>query len=651
MKKSIGKNTLGGGNKMEVNLKTYSRSTHNLSYAWRSTMGVGTLVPFMKILAMPGDTFDIDLESKILTHPTVGPLFGSFKFQADVFTCPIRLYNAMLHNNALNIGLNMETVKLPKLARNIYDNSTDTPTEENPWSQIHPSCLLAYLGNRGWGTYDSKNHPNEKGYQRFVYNAVPLLSYFDIFKCFYANKQEEIFYTLGGENNLDVRASLTVGSNGIVTKGYIGLVTRDGSEITEDEVRKINLTFIKDEDTGRFTESVSSMLDSGNFTIMKLENGGESSWRLTYVKGTYYKNVFGYLNKILLKEWELTEIDKTREQVLSLGSAEGIIDATGGNINQSYLKQFVERELGESPTNALKTNRPNFGLAIKTHQSDIFNNWINTEWIDGDNGINAITAVDTSSGSFTIDQLNLSKKVYEMLNRIAISGGSYRDWIETVYTTKYTPRPETPIYEGGMSDEIIFQEVISNSATKDEPLGTLAGRGTSAGRKKGGKLHIRVEEPSYIIGICSITPRVDYCQGNDFDCYLDTMNDIHKPQLDGIGFQDLTTEKMAWFTRQEDFKSIGKQPAWLDYMTNYNKTYGNFAIEGNESFMVLNKYFDPAGNGKYNNGTINASTYINPEDFNYIFADTSLESQNFWAQIGIGIKARRLMSAKVIPNP
>ena len=213
--------------------------------------------------------------------------------------------------------------------------------------------------------------------------------------------------------------------------------TRDGSEITENEVRKINLTFIKDEDAGRFTESVSSMLDSGNFTIMKLENGGESGWVLTYVKGTYYKNIFGYLNKILLKEWELTEIDKTREQVLSLGSAEGIIDATGGNINQSYLRQFVERELGESPTNALKTSRPNFGLAIKTHQSDIFNNWINTEWIDGDNGINAITAVDTSSGSFTIDQLNLSKKVYEMLNRIAISGGSYRDWIETVYTTKF----------------------------------------------------------------------------------------------------------------------------------------------------------------------------------------------------------------------
>ena len=32
------------------------------------------------------------------------------------------------------------------------------------------------------------------------------------------------------------------------------------------------------------------------------------------------------------------------------------------------------------------------GLCVKTYQSDIFNNWINTEWLDGENGINAITA-------------------------------------------------------------------------------------------------------------------------------------------------------------------------------------------------------------------------------------------------------------------
>ena len=45
--KSIGKNTLGGGKKMNVELRTYNRSTHDVSYVWRNTQAPGTLVPFM----------------------------------------------------------------------------------------------------------------------------------------------------------------------------------------------------------------------------------------------------------------------------------------------------------------------------------------------------------------------------------------------------------------------------------------------------------------------------------------------------------------------------------------------------------------------------------------------------------------------------
>ena len=80
-----------------------------------------------------------------------------------------------------------------------------------------------------------------------------------------------------------------------------------------------------------------------------------------------------------------------------------------------------------------------------------------------------------------MDALNLAQKVYNMLNRIAISGGTYRDWLETVYASgQYIERCETPTFEGGTSQEIVFQEVVSNSATEDEPLGTLAGRGINA---------------------------------------------------------------------------------------------------------------------------------------------------------------------------
>ena len=80
-------------------------------------------------------------------------------------------------------------------------------------------------------------------------------------------------------------------------------------------------------------------------------------------------------------------------------------------------------------------------------------------------------------------------------------------------------------------------------------------------------------------------------------------------------------------------------------MTNFNRTFGNFALREQESFMVLNRWYD-----KDENGEIDYSTYINPEKFNYTWADTSLTAQNFWVQLGFHCKVRRVASAAMIPN-
>ena len=77
---------------------------------------------------------------------------------------------------------------------------------------------------------------------------------------------------------------------------------------------------------------------------------------------------------------------------------------------------------------------------------------------------------------------------------------------------------------------------------------------------------------------------------------LISMNDLHKPALDAIGYQDLITDQMAWWDTVVNttgtgtvFKSAGKQPAWINYMTSVNKVYGNFADETQQMFMVLNR--------------------------------------------------------------
>ncbi len=666
VKKTIGKNTLGDNNKMKVAMRDYERSTHNLSYIWRNTQAPGTLVPCMKILATPGTTYKIKANSHILTHPTVGPLFGSYKFQMDIFTVPIRLYNALLHNNALNVGLDIAKVKFPKFAITLGKDSSKTP-----WSS---SSLLTYLGFRDKGRElsDSLDFTHK-------FNAIPAIAYYDIFKNYYANKQEEKFYTIGVGDVTEVQHPTTTSSPirvmglpqigetpkwELVTNSFMNLYYAE-NKLIKYVIEIADTVFPSDGDINQLIlvgEYLSNATDiTGTFEITAKQMAGNAA--LSYSNNVWsipvnwhdkpeYRNIrltgVKTSGALKLNEYELEQIDKTREEILSLGAQEGLIQYENekGNITQKYLKDLIS--LGREFYSAY----PQVGLVIKTYQSDIFNNWINTEWIDGENGINAITAVDVSEGKLELDTLILAKKVYNMLNRIAISGGTYNDWIETVYTTDYVSRSEIPEYQGGMSSEIQFQEVVSNSATEEEPLGTLAGRGINVG-KKGGDITVKVTEPCYLIGICSITPRVDYSQGNDFDIMLDNLDQVHKPQLDQIGFQDLLTWKMdasqiVYENGVLKEYSAGKQPAWIDYMTNYNKTYGNFAVGESESFMVLNRIYQTEWEA--NTPKLNNSTYIDPQAYNYVFADTDLQSMNFWVQIGFDIEARIVMSAKVMPT-
>ncbi len=92
------------------------------------------------------------------------------------------------------------------------------------------------------------------------------------------------------------------------------------------------------------------------------------------------------------------------------------------------------------------------------------------------------------------------------------------------------------------------------------------------------------------------------------------------------------------------------QPAWLNYMTNVNQTRGNFAIDGQEMFMTLNRKYDLLTAGIEYYGIKDLTTYIDPVKYNDIFSYNKSDAQNFWAEIKVDIKARRVMSAKIMPN-
>lgn len=641
IQKNIGKNTIGDNNKMSVSLHDYSMSTHDLSTIVRNTQSPGTLVPNLCLVAQKGDTFDIDIDSNVLTHPTTGPLFGSFKLEHHIYTGPVRLYNSWLHNNRTKIGLNMEQVKLPQIKVNIT-TLQDTPSnEEKQWIQVNPSCLLAYLGIRGYA-----NTPNS-GEGIINKNALPILTYFDIFKNYYANTQEENFYMIG------TSPKLTTTINGIDITDPDNITTTEGAITGGSRVTILPTTLKENEIKFRVKTSLNAREQ-----ILAADQLGDieiatNKWSLTTnlvpAGQTWYITTIYTTKRTSLEKYPLENLDTIRDKIL-LTPGDTVFDISNENMSVAPLTNFAKR----TAQGNLNTSFIQYGLCLKTYNSDIYQNWINTEWIEGVTGINEASAVDVADGKLSMDALNLAQKVYNFLNRIAVSGGTYRDWLETVYTGgNYMERCETPMFEGGVSQEIVFQEVISNSASQDEPLGTLAGRGVTTGRQKGGHIRIKVTEPCYIMCICSITPRIDYGQGNTWDTYLETMNDWHKPALDGIGYQDSLNGERAWWTDYINGNkgplvktAAGKTVAWINYMTNVNRTFGNFAPEMPESFMVLNRNYSMDNKGQIEDLT----TYIDPVKFNYIFADTNLDAMNFWVQTKFDIKVRRLISAKQIPN-
>lgn len=679
MKKTLGGDRIRSESKMEVYLPNFGRSSHNIGKIIRTSQACGTVVPYWCQIGLDGTTFYIDITTKVKTLPTTGPVFGSFKHQIDVFVIPIRLYIAALHNNALGVGLNMSKVLLPQFE--VYTANTSIYENDTNRGQVNPSSLLSYLGVKGYGR--SKTN---KYLRRFP--AIFNLAYWDIFKNYYANKQEENAYVITGVNH--IWKSISVGDGVNWTKTWLENTSEPYRiESTNEKPKYIRVEFeenIAPEQVNEIqfltndpqsTLKVNKLTKLGDAFIFERTDPDALGLRepsnpkkatniyvykvkkiitIAYNMGVAGGNPITMPDnqKIKLIEFPLKNIDDERTKILAAPSTSPYIVDNG---TMPYGAATGPMDLPNYDRTKVYTSSLSWfsqaGLAVKTYLSDRFNNWLNTEWIDGTTGgINAITAVDVTDGKLTMDALILQKKIFNMLNRVAITDGTYQAWREATYGIRSTTLPESPIFCGGMQSEIAFDEIVSNSATDEEPLGTLAGRGVATMYKSGRGLKIKCTEPCMIMALGSITPRIDYSQGNKWWTRLQNMDDFHKPTLDAIGFQELIAEEAAaWSTEttedyQHTYQSLGKQPSWIEYTTDVNETYGEFAAGMPLAFMCLNRVYE-----ENTNGTIaNASTYIDPTIYNNIFAESRLSSQNFWVQVAFDVTARRVMSAKQIPN-
>jgi hypothetical protein len=231
-------------------------------------------------------------------------------------------------------------------------------------------------------------------------NAVPLLAYYDIYKNYYANKQEGIGVIIHGlkENVIVTRISydgddLEISYNDDKTIGYAIYSTIEFPITFFGNIKNAdNIWFVtRDRETITGNEFAETVEHYNNYVVIEPKSKYNNTV-IDHIVINKYKTLGTNLTK-----FDLSNIDNIREQILKT--------TTGFKINYKsplpYSAPFMylfdeEHEAGTCMLTEME------GLAVKTYQSDIFNNWLSKEVIEGYNGIAEITAVNVADGSLKL---------------------------------------------------------------------------------------------------------------------------------------------------------------------------------------------------------------------------------------------------------
>lgn len=644
--KKIGGDRIGSGNKMTVGVGGYGVSTHDVSKVRRTSMSFGTIVPMYQWLMPSGSRLRLRMDALITSNALLYQLYGSAKFQLDVFSSRLAIYNPKMELNLNDQGYNISDIKFPLMR--LKTNTINTATNISNL-QINPSALLRYLGISSNGQPSTPLSEVERDW-----NAMWMLMYYQTYKEYYANKQEKKGIMIHNGNADNVQVSSVYYNNGTTNVGMAFAPATGTYLMTPAAAMDINYLGGPNPTYGVFLGRAGGALVNifdvfNDFiyspTVIKAINIKPQWIGATFInwaKGTVLPG-----NVPQLVPFDLKAIDRMQMKIMANVESTTALLLT----SETELPYGASLQNGSGLYKAINTTQE--GLCLGTYQSDVFNNWLDNLTI---NALNNKTKVKVdANGEFSIDTLNITQKMYNYNQRIGVTDGTLEEWREMTYGNASKGKSLKPVYEGGLSKEIIFDMVVSTAATEEDPLGTIASRGQFGSKHKGGYAQIDADEEKMVMVLAKITPRLVYNQGNDWTGNLKTLDDLHKPVLDKIGYQNLLTDQMAGWdtvvntaTRITTTYTAGKQPAWQWYRTNYDDALGNMA--DSEDYKVFGRTYEAIeiSLGRYKIKDL--TTYIDPVKFNDVFAIKSLDAMNFDVQVGIDATFTLVMSEEVIPN-
>lgn len=173
--------------KLEV--KTPQMAHHPLSHYFRTSMCVGPLFPIYVRPMSAGEILPLNLQSLVNTQALLSPLYGTFRLKIMAFFAGTSLYVPKLWRNG---SMKNSDGKLDAG----YPTFTFKPVSETAVKStdlLSPLQILSYLGY-GSNYFDVTRTTSSHR----EHNAIPLLMLYDIYRHYFVNRQEDLYYFFQG---------------------------------------------------------------------------------------------------------------------------------------------------------------------------------------------------------------------------------------------------------------------------------------------------------------------------------------------------------------------------------------------------------------------------------------------------------------------
>lgn len=523
----------------KLKVKPPKMAHHDLSHYFRTSMAVGPLYPILCQELTPGQEVQLDFESLVNTQALLTPLYGSYQIKIESFFAGTSLYIPKLWRNGSMAEAGTQLLDAT------YPTFRLTNVGPSDMRVVNPSSLLAYLGlNPFFPAWSSDG-------SRPAINAIPLLMYLDIFRHYYANRQEA---------NAPFTMSVT---GGAVTEGQL------------------------------------SMSELDNLFLELPVNGGDMTSNATLTK---------------------------------------------------LISQY---------TTALG------GFLLRTYMPDRMNVILNKDFYE--KNVTSVQ-VSTAGDSFQIDQLVTAKKLWNSRNKDAMTSGTFKDWIKSHFGVTPKIMDDMPTFLGATSSNIIFEDIRATTFAKDGDVEQYLGdKGSSGSGYLQSRRHRFVaDRPGYLMVLASIVPRVDYYQSVDRYAFHGKLSDSFRPEFNNIGLQDVLISDLNYDfsgvnaaatmsdTNNPAKNAVGKQPAWIEYMTAVNKVRGTFCTTEKSWVLARDMRNNPALTGDVSTAgpvaNTNVSAYIHPDEWNQPFAVQDASAQNFLAQFFVREFTRSTVLKRLLPK-